>query len=425
MRILMTWLGKAISLGLRVFHRKGTALPGLVIEKLYPRYLNIMLDTLPQGVIIVTGTNGKTTTTKVIVALLRASGLRVLTNPTGTNFVRGIIAALSAQATLTGRLPYDIAVFEQDEAHAVLFARRYQPTGVVALNVMRDQMDRFGEIDTTAKLIGKLVERAKSWAVLNANDRRIAALADTVTQPAKVHWFGHDRALQALFIDDDQLYSDRPMFYQAATPDVALTGAVAGRLRFKLDGKQYDIASQLDGTHNAINAAAALATVLAAAPETDVSEAIKHLQTIRPAFGRGETVRLPGGELRLQLVKNPAGFRHALHAVEGQKFERVGIVINDDYADGRDVSWLWDVDFTVLKGCTDQLLCAGTRGTDMAVRLKYDELDVVGVEPELEAFVDRVAQIRGTAALFCTYTAMLAVRKRLKKYDTALRAEGL
>src|SRR5262249_16777264 len=145
MRMPATWLGKLIIIGLRVFHRKGAALPGLVIEKLYPRYLGTMLDQIPKGVVIVTGTNGKTTTTKIIVALLEAAGLRVLTNNTGSNFVRGIIASIARHATLRAVLPYDIAVFEQDEAHAVQFAKRYQPTGVVALNVMRDQMDRFGE----------------------------------------------------------------------------------------------------------------------------------------------------------------------------------------------------------------------------------------------------------------------------------------
>ena len=136
--------------------RSGSALPGLVVEKIVPSYLAKALAQLPQGVIVVSGTNGKTTTTSLLVALLRAQGLRVLTNETGSNFVRGVISATVAKSTWNGVLPYDIAVFEQDEAHAVHFVRKVRPRGVVLLNVTRDQMDRFGEIDTTARLLAQV-----------------------------------------------------------------------------------------------------------------------------------------------------------------------------------------------------------------------------------------------------------------------------
>ena len=421
----MTWLGKGITLGLKLFRRKGAALPGLVIEKIYPKYLNSMLDQLPRGVIVITGTNGKTTTTKIIVALLEAAGLRVLTNDTGSNFVRGIIASCARHASFTGRLSYDIAVFEQDEAHAVLFAKRYQPVGVVALNVMRDQMDRFGEIDTTAALIGKLVEQATSWVVLNANDKRIAALAKY--QPKdNIVWFGHGKELQQLFIDDDQLYAKTPVFYEAAPPNVKLTEVGREHVSLLVDGQKYRLTTLIDGTHNAMNAAAALATYLAAVPAKPLTTALKRLQTVQPAFGRGEAVHLKNGsELRLQLVKNPSGFRHALRAVTKQQFDAVGIVINDDFADGRDVSWLWDVDFRSLDGRTKRLLCGGARAADMAVRLKYDDIKTDAVVPDLDAFLLEMLSTGKNSVIFCTYTAMLALRKRLKRQDKTLKREGL
>lgn len=426
MRIIATFFGKLVLLGLRLLGRKGTALPGLLIEKLYPNYLNVMLDKLPRGVIVVTGTNGKTTTTKVITELLRAQGLRVLTNPTGSNFVRGIIAAIAKHATFSGQLRYDIAVFEQDEAHAVRFAERYQPVGVVALNVMRDQMDRFGEIDTTARLIGKLVKRAKRWVVLNANDKRIASLAKEAGG-RQIVWFGHSKSLQQFFIDDDQLYSQKPVFYEASKPAVELTEITNGKLKLHMQGENHSVPTSLDGTHNAINVTAALAAIVAATPEADMDTMVGAVTTIKPAFGRGELVQLANGvELRLQLVKNPAGFRHALQQIKTTKYTAVGIAINDDYADGRDVSWLWDVDFSALKDDSPVILTGGTRAADMANRLKYDEVKTDAIEPDLAAFLRLMTEPRhNPAIIFCTYTAMLHLRKLLKRENKSLRSEGL
>src|SRR6185437_3006467 len=141
-------------------------------------------------------------------------------------------------------------------------------------------------------------------------------------------------------------------------------------------------------THNAINIAAALTATITIEPEADTSLFIGALEIIRTAFGRGETVELSNGvELRLQLVKNPAGFRHALQQITTRTFTTVGIAINDDYADGRDVSWLWDVDFTVLHGHSKDILFGGTRAADMANRLKYDEVQANKVESDLAIFL--------------------------------------
>ena len=189
---------------LRASGRTGSALPGLVVEKLNPNVLQTILGQLPYGVIIVSGTNGKTTTTKILTSLLEAQGLRVLTNKTGSNFVRGIISVLVEYARVDGKLEYDIAVFEQDEAYAVRLARKIKPRGVVALNVMRDQMDRFGEIDTTTKMLQKLVVAATDWVVLNANDERISTLKPR--DSAQTFWYGYSPELLKDFLSDDQLY---------------------------------------------------------------------------------------------------------------------------------------------------------------------------------------------------------------------------
>ena len=148
----------------------GSALPGLVVERLDPRLLTNELADLPRGVVVITGTNGKTTTTKMLVAILREHGLTVFSNPTGSNFTRGVISSMVAEISLSGRLEADMAVLELDEAHALKLAAEVKPTHALLLNVARDQLDRFAEIDHTAKLLAELAEQTTIGVVLNLND---------------------------------------------------------------------------------------------------------------------------------------------------------------------------------------------------------------------------------------------------------------
>lgn len=407
-------VGKSIMRALRLSGRSGSALPGLVVEKANPKFMAEKLSQIPGGVIIVSGTNGKTTTTKTIVGLLEAQGKRVLTNKSGSNFVRGIIGALVKNTRLNGSLPFDIAVFEQDEAHAVKFSQMFQPRGVVALNVMRDQMDRFGEIDTTAKLLQQVVSAATEFVVLNANDQRVSRLEARPT--VKKFWFGHDERLRANFPSDDELHDQSPTkMFRAATPDYELVEFGNGQISCRRGKNTFVLKSELSGSHNAINLIAAITTVSAIIPGLNNADLESYVKQLKPAFGRGEQILLKDGRrVVLQLVKNPGGFRHALSSLQHGGFDRVAIAINDDYADGRDVSWLWDVDFTVLQSYNGKLICGGSRAYDMALRLKYDELKTAKIEPKIKEFVAAVlGQNNQKIMIFCTYTAMLRIRKQL------------
>jgi lipid II isoglutaminyl synthase (glutamine-hydrolysing) len=367
---------------------------------------------------VITGTNGKTTTTKIVSELLESQGLKVLTNKSGSNFVRGTITTVIDNASLSVRLPYDIAIFEQDEAHAVRFVGQVKPRGVVALNVMRDQMDRFGEIDTTAKLINKVVESASEWVVLNANDERVAKMVPKV---AKTFWYGHSKALQSNFLTDDELHQqEQPSYTQAGIMTVELKAFDDKKISVYINKKAYDLDSMLRGSHNAINLTAALTVVKAILPNVEVEKVLETTSTLQPAFGRGEVISLPsGGRVTLQLVKNPGGFRHALGMLKLTRYGAVGIAINDDYADGRDVSWLWDVDFRLLNNLSQEVICSGVRGYDMAVRLKYDEVKVSIVDPSLAELITAINKCltssSDNAIIFCTYTAMLKIRALYKK----------
>lgn len=417
-KILGTLLGKGVGHISKLRGGGGQALPGLVVERTFPSYMQAMLRQLPQGVVVVTGTNGKTTTTKMVVELLRANGLRVLTNPTGSNFTRGIISSLAHQSKLSGRLPYDIGIFELDEAYAKHFAKLVKPRWVLALNVMRDQLDRFGELDTAAKMIGETMAQATDGVIVNGDDARLNAIAGTLAQGQGLRAvrFGVAPKLRRFFPADDELVSvaAKPApKKQAQQYDVTLADFSGQDVTFAIGGTNYAAQLHINGQHNFQNAAAALALTRSLVPETDTSVLIDNLAHIQPAFGRGELFHLPNGStLQLLLVKNPAGFRQTLASYPVEK-KTVMFAINDNYADGRDVSWLWDVDFSGLEDA-DIACVTGSRAADMALRLSYDGVTAQHIEPDLGAALDLFYNTPGDKLLITTYTAMLRFHKRLK-----------
>jgi UDP-N-acetylmuramyl tripeptide synthase len=418
--VVAIWLGKLTLLTLRLLGRRGNALPGLVVEKLFPNFLPRALASLPQGVVVVSGTNGKTTTTKMVATVLSRK-YRVLTNDTGSNFVRGAITATIEHATWRGAIPYDIAVFELDEAWAVRFVALVPPQRTLLLNVMRDQLDRFGEIDTTAALLGKVAAATTGHVVLNRDDERIAALASSTR--ADVSYYGVAAALRPLFPNDEELYGG-PIAVSALPAAVELRALPApGRpsAAYGFGDDTREVVIRAEGPHNAQNAAGAAALALTVGLTVD--EVIAGLAQVAPAFGRGQSFDVDGRHVTLQLVKNPAGFRQTLRTLDAGAPAAVVIAINDDYADGRDVSWLWDVDFTALAELPARRSTTGTRAADMAVRLRYDEVRVDEIEPDLEKAV-RSAVAAVTPAervvVFSTYTAMWALHAVLQRIGQAV-----
>ncbi|MDP9091951.1 MAG: MurT ligase domain-containing protein [Actinomycetota bacterium] len=413
MDLLAVWVGKLTLLGLRMIGRRGNALPGLVVEKLFPGFLPRMMARLPEGVVVVTGTNGKTTTTKMVATIL-SERYRVLTNDTGSNFVRGTITATVEHASWTGRLDFDVAVFELDEAWAVRFSAIVRPTRSLLLNVMRDQLDRFGEIDTTAGLLARVAEATGRALVLNRDDERVAALA--AKTGAEVSFYGVTPELRPLFPNDEELYGGTVYISPepAAAELLALRSENSPELTIRIASSVRHVMLRAVGPHNAQNATGAAALALTFAMDADTIAA--GLRKVSPAFGRGQSFTVDGRHLVLQLVKNPAGFRQSLRTLDGaQARDCIVIAINDEYADGRDVSWLWDVDFTGIAAIPERggrILTAGTRAADMAVRLRYDGISVDELQPDLEkavrAAVGSVAP-DGQVVVFSTYTAMWAL----------------
>ena len=400
----------------------GTAFPGLVMERTDPGFLERTLSRLPRGVIVVSGTNGKTTTTKMVVQLLREQGLKVFTNRTGSNFVRGVLAALLTEVDAAGNLDADIAVLELDEAHAVHFVARVRPRACLLLNVMRDQLDRFGEIDYTASLLHSIAKATSDVVVLNGDDPRLAAPAFLEDVTARVVSFGAGEDLRSLFLSDDDLRTglasprDRG---EGAGPRVTLEAINGQRATVRVDGASHEVDFAIPGVHNLLNACAALGVVLEVLGEdADLPGLLATLGTVQAAFGRGEVLTLDGRPVQLSLVKNPAGFRMGLlsAAAQAQAGEVVVVAINDEYADGRDMSWLWDVDFAALRA-NGVAVVTGVRAWDMALRLRYDDVEVTDVEPDLRKAVALMRRAATDAdrpmRIFTTYTAMLALRSIL------------
>ncbi|EXF24807.1 Mur ligase [Nesterenkonia sp. AN1] len=394
----------------------GSAFPGLVVEKLDPNFLARTLHRLPRGVIVVSGTNGKTTTTKMVVELLQGQGLRVFTNRSGSNFTRGVVASILEDVRLTGTLDADIAVLELDEAHAVHFVKAVRPNHSLLLNVMRDQLDRFGEIDTTAGMLRTIAQHTVEAVVLNREDPRVRAIAETL-DTQRVDYFGLSESLRVHFPSDDDFHSGPADAADHPHADVVLEELTEGGGRFTIDGESVSTSLTVNGAYNTFNAAAALAVVRQALGETvDPRALIESLSKVSPAFGRGESLTVQGRPLDLVLVKNPSGFRLGLSSFSAEGVATM-IAINDNYADGRDMSWLWDVEFASLAEQGVRMV-SGVRAYDMALRLKYDDVDFDAVEPDLSLALTRFLDENPDrpARIFCTYTAMLALRKRLGAY---------
>jgi UDP-N-acetylmuramyl tripeptide synthase len=420
----------------------GTAIRGLVALRIDPHYVTRALNELDR-LVLITGTNGKTTTTALLAAALRANGRRMVTNATGSNLERGLASVVAARARWDGRIAHadrTVGVFEADEWAFASLLPRLRPRVVVLLNLFRDQLDRYGEVDRTAEAWRTTLRSLSPTAtvVANADDPVIVATAQT--HPGPVRYFGLDAGPARAELDDWAdvrrcPLCDRRLVYtrvayghlghyrcesgdlQRPQPDVRvvgldLQGLAGSRLELESGGRRTRLEVRLPGLFNAYNIVAAMAT--AEALELDRSATARALADTDPVFGRAEVIAAPETELILLLVKNPAGANQMLDllALEPEPLDTL-LLLNDGVADGEDISWIWDVDFERLK--VRRLTVGGRRAQDMALRLKYagvhPAVDRIRVVPGIAAPLDAALQAsNGRIAVLTTYTAMLDLR---------------
>ena len=410
--IALARFARAVS---RLAGRGGTALPGLVALRVDPAVIEKLVVQLPRGVIIVTGTNGKTTTAKMITTMLTASGWTVLANKTGSNLARGVAAAL-VSATRSGRVTADAAVFEIDEAAVRELGPRLRPRVLVVTNLARDQLDRFGELDTTAGHVAAAVA-ASSVVVLDGDDPIVAGLGGAAPEGGEVAWFGAVPDIKAALPDDRALYGHAAAGHSGPF-DALLTRAVTEgdgqKIAVTIDGHEMSVCLQVPGVYNGYNATAALLAVARLGVDPVLASA--HLSGMSPAFGRGQVIDYLGRRVRLVLVKNPAGLNQAIRLLCDEPTpSAVLIAINDHHADGRDVSWLWDASVEALAATPHRFGAGGIRSADMALRFKYAGIEAWSEQDDRRA-LERLANEATPGEmvyLIPTYTAMLSFLEML------------
>ncbi len=424
----------------------GTSLPGKVLMRLEPNAIAELSTRLPRGCALISATNGKTTTAAMVASVLERTGIALVHNRAGANMAGGIASALLAASRPRGAIAGELGLFEVDEFWLDRVTPELRPRAILLSNLFRDQLDRYGELETIADRWAAVVASLPGDAalVLNADDPLIADLGRA---HAGVSYFGvedqsvalaemqhasdskHCRRCGAAYIYD-AIYLGHLGRYRCPScgqerpaPSVAAeaiefrgTRAVDFTLRTP-DGRA-SVQLPLPGLYNVYNAlgAAALCMRLGAS----LHDVASGLGAVTAAFGRAETVAVGDTELSILLIKNPAGANEILRTLmlEAGELDLLAI-LNDRTADGRDVSWVWDADFEIIADRVRRVTCAGTRAAELAVRLKYAGVGVdrLRVAASLPRALDEALAETPSGRLFVlpTYTALLELRDELAR----------
>lgn len=424
---------KVLIFFLRTFtSNSATALPGLILEERFPNTLRKFLSQFDK-VVFVTGTNGKTTTSRIISHLLEQNNISYVSNKSGSNLIRGIASELLDKSNLFGKVSADIAVFEVEEATMPRLTKFVKANTIIVTNIFRDQLDAYGEIDKTYQYISDAVKKSDNPSlILNIDDHRVASLAKLTSNSVK--YIGFDEEYKSLI-----KFENKESFNHGGTgkenPYIISNITINDDLETEFDILQKNkVVSRLKtlvpGYHNTYNAAAGL---LGFANITDENKIFSHLNSynlslekFKPVFGRGEIITYKNTKFQLLLGKNPAGLNLNLNLLKHvKKREALLLLLNDNTADGKDVSWIWDTDFSILKDLKfENIFVSGTRKYDIALRLKHEGIKVYGdnqEDPEgiftsIPEAIESLSSI-GFEKVYVlpTYTAMLELRKELSK----------
>jgi len=437
---IASWLSK------RQGH-KGSSLPGMVALKIYSGTLHDLAAQVRKQIIVVSGTNGKTTTSNMIFGILRDAGFKNIANLEGANLVSGVTASFIKSAGLSGKIDCDYAVLEVDEASMPIVLAELSPGIVVLTNFFRDQLDRYWELDKITGVIRDALNNSErhSTLILNADDPLVAQFEKNTGLPVIFYGLtGNENSERTSTQTREAQYCPfcgSPLSYEfyhygqlgryrcngcgfarpgarVEASEPLITGGIA-KCRLGFDRQEAALTMQVQGLYNLYNAMAAFAVGLHLGAKVPLM--LKSLRQYRPVLGRLERFSYKGRSAFLSLVKNPTGFNEGLadlRSLRGTK--SVFFAINDNAADGRDISWLWDVNFEVLNSGRKDLvsfICSGSRGEEIALRLKYAgiPIDKIVVNKEMGQGIRKVLASRSDMVyLFSTYTALWPVHKILK-----------
>ncbi len=443
--ILAIWVCKLAIIGSRILGKRGTSMPGQLAMKICPSMLTMLSRQVKKDIIVVCGTNGKTTTNNLLAAFIRSAGHCVVCNEIGANMIWGVCCAFAEKANLFGKLRADYACLEVDEASCVKVFRYVTPTVVVMTNLFRDQLDRYGAIEQTADFLRRALEMAPdARLILNGDDPLVAQFGKDTTHSC--FYMGVDEDAGAdqneqqegqscVFCGEGLVYEYhhysqlgkfscpgcgwvRPAL-SFRVHDVSLSNG----LTFTLDYLETSIPFQVHyrGFYNIYNIALSYAAAALVMDKLPDHQAV--LKAYQPQIGRMEEFSV-GKPVILNLAKNPAGFNQAVATVtQDSRQKNVLLAVNDQPSDGRDISWIWDVEFEKLSNCgVSNIVVTGSRADELALRMKYAEFPVercrtiYDMKEALASLVDGEAEICYALA---NYTAVFTAQAILKEMEGA------
>lgn len=445
MRFLLTALAIAVAKILiyvsRWLGNQGTDFPGRIARMIDPNILRRLAKNVQEEIFIVTGTNGKTTTTNMIASILDEKGYTFVHNRAGANMISGITTAFIKNADLFGRKPYQYALLETDEANVPLLLREVHPRVVLITNFFRDQLDRYGELDRTIGLIKDAVRDTEIELVLNADDPLVVHFHNDTG--LHCWYYGFEKTDYDSFQGEDsregrfcvfcgfELQYERFHYAQLGKYKCPHCGSQNPRRNFtgydlqmspEIDFKVNDVKihSPYHGFYNAYNILAAVSVAKLVGIQDDIIQ--RAILKYRPRAGRMEQFQIGNKKAIQILVKNPTGFNQTLAALNTDPSSKgLFFALNDNAADGRDISWIWDAQveaITLPESQINHVVCSGLRSGDAALRFKYAGIssERISVESDIKYAVHQTLQIPAEVHYFlCTYTTLFATRKILSR----------
>lgn len=419
MNILLLWIGKVITLVSKISGRgAGSTWPGHIALESNPNFIKEILKKNKHiQIILIAGTNGKTTTTTLLKHLLTKNGYKVFQNNSGANLLNGIASSMIQASNMSGKFMFDVALFETDENTLPLVLKELTPQKIILLNLFRDQLDRYGEVNSIAKhwkiALSELPKKTELY--VNGDDPQLTYMGEE--SGLQTHYFGiSEERMEKKDIphDVDFLYcpkcNTKLEFTKMSYSHMGLFSCPNCHFKRPLIEGFQDLAYPLFGTYNIYNTnAACLVAYDFGIPLESVKLA---LNDFKPAFGRQEEIIYKGKKIIILLSKNPAGFNQSIDAVSTYPGNHtVLLVLNDKIPDGRDVSWIWDVDFENLNA--SHITVSGDRTFDMALRIQYAEKEFETEEALEKALAKAIHNTKENETLFvlATYSGMLEIRK--------------
>jgi len=434
-KLLAVWITKILIFVGKIAGKKGSSTPGIFALKICPDILRILSKQIKNEIIVVCGTNGKTTTNNLLNTIISSSGKKVVCNNVGANMLPGVVTAFVEKTGFSGNLCADYACIEIDEISAVKVFAHFEPDYMILTNLFRDQLDRYGEIDITLDYLHRAVSMCKNTKlILNADDPLVASFGRKAQKECYYFGIGDDAGIalnetkEGRFctfcgeeLEYDFYHYSQLGVYRCPKCDFKRPEVNFEALQINLDngvdfnvGKKH-ISVKYRGFYNIYNILAAYSAVSLC--NIDVDNLNEILGDYKPQIGRMEEFVINGKQVVFNLAKNPAGFNQAISTVAGDKRRKnIIVVINDNAGDGKDVSWLWDVDFERFNSVNaNKFFFSGIRRDDVAVRFKYAEImnfDVL--ESIKEAVMEGLEEESEVLYVLVNYTALFTTHDILK-----------